>query len=224
MNYLSIRTLQTEIKAEGILYFLEGGHFLFRYQDKDKWESKFVTMDDVAASMTNTENDTGWISPGIIRTGHTQRGDWFIYATEPQRQQEIILLGEKISVPIPATVLIGVAHAYYLFAVKETYVTPKSTLYRAPFPNIYTNGRICWGSNSHPPAHHSRAAQVWDFFFNTPFNNHLAGEKSESQKDDITVKLHGLAGAKNYPLNDLISENTTLENQITRIIQRDWRN
>lgn len=223
---LNLQKLETDIKSDGILYFLESGHFLFRFFLKNRWESKFLTIEDVAASFVDEETDTGWIQKNIIRAGRSARGDWFVYfAPAQQKQLTFHLPGETVSlkVPIPTTVLIGVGHSYYLFAVADAAPSPRSKIYHAPFPNIYSNGRICWGNNPHPKAHHSQAAAVWNLFFGTPFNTHLANGKSNAFPKDVTEHLRALADARKYPQADLMELNTTLEYCVGRILDRNWR-
>ena len=227
MNYLNQKTLDTEIQAQAVLYFLEGGHFLFRHQDQKAWQSKFVTIQDVADSFTNTRTDTGWIGDGVIRAGRSPRGDWFVFAAPGQKQTLTLATPEgteTLTVPIPATVLIGVGNSYYLFAGAQ-YVPlgPSAGLFRAPFPNVYSNGRICWGDNSRPPANHLVARAVWDMFFRTPFNTHLSNGKSKAHDNDVNEQLITLANMEKYPLDDLIKESYSLDTMLQRILERDWR-
>lgn len=224
---LDRQVLDTKVQAEGILYFLDSGHFLFRWQKKGIWESKFVTIEDVAASLTNTEIDTDWLGSGIIRCGRSPRGDWFVYTAAAQKRDLVIVTSagtEKVTLPLPATVLIGIGNAYYLFAGAQYGPLNKdSKIYKAPFPNIYSNGRICWGNNHRPLAQHCHAEEVWNLFFETPFNEHLVNGKSQACEKNVNEKLLSLAGQKKYPLDDLVSENTHLYYLVSKIMDRNWR-
>ena len=216
------------IEAHGILYFLPAGHFLWRWSEKGAWESKFVTIEDVAASLANVENDSGWLGEGVIRAGHSARGDWFVYTAPAQKIMLTLVSPEQsiaVTIPIPTTVLIGVGPAYYLYAAQETIVTPRSNLYHAPFPNVYGNGRICWGQNHRPAAHPSRAKAVWKLFFETPFNSHLASGKSLACAKNVTEQLRWLSNnhTRKYPLADLVRLNVTLDHQVQQVMDRNWR-
>lgn len=216
------------IEAQGILYFLPAGHFLWRWSGNGAWESKFVTIQDVASAFTNVEHDSGWFGEGVIRAGRSARGDWFVYTASPQKITIALQTPEEtvpITFPIPTTVLIGVGPAYFLYAAQDTKITPRSSLYHAPFPNVYGNGRICWGSNHRPSAHHTRAKAIWKLFFETPFNTHLARKKSKAFEDNITEQLRSLSDhhARKYPAADLVRFNTTLESQVQQVMDRNWR-
>lgn len=213
--------------ASGILYFLAGGHYLFRWWSRDKWESKFVTVDDVAAALSNVQNDSGWLGEGILRAGRSARGQWFVYSAPAQHITLTLTTGGPgaVTVPIPATVLIGVDHAYYLFAVSEAAARPTSMIYHAPFPNVYSHGRICWGANKPPKAHHKHARAVWQMFFETPFNSHLANKKSSTFESDVTGQLRALAisKAEKYPLDDLQRAAGSLDSLVQQVLDRNWR-
>ena len=58
-----------EFNAEAELYFLPGGHYLFRRRSAAGVTSKFVTAPDVAAAFTGQEMDSGWLPPGVMRIG-----------------------------------------------------------------------------------------------------------------------------------------------------------
>lgn len=218
--------LQSDIRAEGVLYFLTGGHFLFQYLKDGASQSKFVTIDDVAAALANVENDSGWLGDGILRAGRCSQGEWFVYAEPAQTITIQVTTGDQaeITIPIPATVLIGVGHKYFLYALNGP-VKPGATLYHAPFPNVYGHGRICWGSNRPPVAHHKQAKTVWNMFFETPFNNHLAGLKSQACKANVMEQLVKLSNehAKKYPLEDMVNIHQSLDTVVKRILERDWR-
>lgn len=223
---LDIQKLPSDIQAEGVLYFLDGGHFLFKYLKDETWQSKFVTIDDVAAALANVENDSGWLGEGILRAGRCAQGEWFVY-TEPAQKITIQVTTSdlaQITIPIPATILIGVGHKYFLYALNG-FAKPNAPLYHAPFPNVYGHGRICWGSNRPPAAHHKHAKTVWNMFFQTPFNTHLAGQKSQAYKGNVMEQLVKLsnAHAEEYPLDDMLNTYLSLDDGVKRILERGWR-
>lgn len=225
---LDARTLKSGVEADAALYFMPQGHFLFRYQESGRWCSKFVTIDDVAKSLANIESDSGWLGAGILRTGRSQRGNWFVY-TAPAQKMSLLLTDETDrveepvhNVPIPATVLIGVGHAYFLYAVADDVVTPASKLYHAPFPNVYGHHRICWGNNAHPVASVAAAPQVWRLFFATPFNAHLANEKSKAYQKNVNEQLRQVAGRKKYPVADLVPIKDDLAGAVRTVLERGW--
>jgi PRTRC genetic system protein B len=194
---------------QAALYFLDNdGHYLFRYVgDHSEIESKFVTAADVKAAFSQSESDTEWIDPGIMRCGYGPRGHWFVQFIQMQRV-EIVLAGiGPATIPIPPLVLFGYGRAYLICAMKEKLFSPNAQLYSAPFPNVDNNtGSICWGSNTPPEAEHKTASRVWQLFLEAPFSNHTIEKKSRKYPDDIRLMLKDLTekGAGGYPLGDLL--------------------
>lgn len=198
--------------AAAAVYFVAGAAeyiFAARKQIHEGSEtiSKFVRPVDVAAAFVHQQHDTGWIENGVVRIGNSVQGSWFLY----YRGAAVISLRfdgdpRKYVIPIPSTVLAGVGHAYYIFAVKEAGVLRDATpIYRAPFPNVYDDGRICWGSNRVPRmASPVAAAAVWRDFFATPFNEHLDSGKITSQETKLIEVLKSLEGRKRFPARLLI--------------------
>src|SRR5271157_5947161 len=97
------------IPVNGMLYFLDG-QYLFRYRGEHGMESKFVTAIDLAAAFSQSEQDTGWLTAGVVRCGSSSKGRWFVYSA-PAQKIEISISGasgiEEIKVPFPRTVLFG---------------------------------------------------------------------------------------------------------------------
>jgi hypothetical protein len=207
---------------EAALYFLEG-HYLFKYPGPDKLTSKFISHADVVSAFSKEQVDTGWLPTGILRTGHGRKGSWFVYAAPPQAITHNFP-GNQLTLPIPATVLVGVGKTYCLWALKGA-VTPGSRLFNAPFPNVHGDGRICWGSNPVREAEPGIAPAAWGLFFSSPFNRDLVQGKSKSFPEDIAEQLTNLAatGARKYPLSDLVPYHdsrgsNTLEEVVERLV------
>jgi hypothetical protein len=146
-----------DLQAEAALYFLPQGHYLFRWREETGLSgSKFVTADDLQAAFTDSERDTGWLAPGIVRAGYGKHGEWFVLHAPPQRIDIHILEMGTVSIPLPDLVLAGAGRSYYLWALQEPF-SPLARLFDAPFPNIHNGGQICWGNNTPPAAHPANA-------------------------------------------------------------------
>lgn len=210
--------------ATGALYFLQSGDFLFRYraQENNRYRekslaegAKFVTVRDVQAAFGGSDVDTGWIGQGVIRCGYCASGAWFVYAAPKQKISIQVVMSngiqKKLSLPVPTTVMVGVGMQYFLWAARHS-LSPDSSLFHAPFPNIHGNGAICWGQNTPPKAHHQRAAAAWNLFFESTFNGDLANGKSEKFGDDVRRTLAQVARKKAdiYPEDDLVRFNRSL--------------
>jgi PRTRC genetic system protein B len=218
--------------ATGALYFLESGDFMFRYRSQDKRRygeprilegAKFVTVRDVQAAFGGSDVDTGWVGPGVIRCGYCAEGDWFVYAAPKQKLSIQVVMSngntKKLVLPIPLTVMVGVGMQYYLWAVPYNF-SPDSGLCHAPFPNIHSNGAICWGQNTPPKAHHRHAEAAWYLFFESQFNGDLANGKSEKFEDDVRRMLAQVARKKleEYPEKDLVRANHSLRTVLQDLV------
>lgn len=214
--------------ADWSLYAVQGGQFLFRWkEEKNKVGSKFLTIDDVRAALTQEERDTGWLPGGILRFGSGQNGDWFVYGIPPQRFTITLVQKtsvERSSIPLPYLVFMGSGLRYHIWALKEKEFSPNAIVYQPPLPNVYADGRICWGTNSPEQAGISYAEMAFHLFVRSPFNDHLIQNKSRRHPDDIRPQLRRLAekGAKHYPIGDLRptdSNKLTVAKAVERLIQ-----
>lgn len=172
-------------KADAELYFLPSGQFLFRSENK----ARFVTIQDVAAAFTGTESDSGWLPNGILRHGVNQHGPWFVCQFPAQRRTLTFDTGEVLTVPTPDLLLVGARATYHLFALAGAF-QPEHPVYQAPFPNIFPDGKICWGNNAPPSGCQPQLAErVLELFFSSPFNDHLASGKSRRHPEDVRETL-----------------------------------
>jgi len=218
-----------QFKVLASLYFLDGGHYLFRYTEDDREASKFVTSVDVAAAFSMKEIDTGWLPAGIVRCGQNAGGPWFVYSTPAQKVkitlEKYAMSGANLPliVPAPRLVLIGSGNSYRLAAMHGKHFEHDNLAYHVPFPNVYPDGRICWGTNTPPEARPENARKVWELFFASPFNADLAGKKSHAHLKDVRDQLLELdrKGARSYPVNDLISMNISIERMVEHAIGGD---
>jgi hypothetical protein len=120
---------------------------------------------------------------------------------------EIVVAGDEgsITIPVPRTVLAGSGSLYYLWALANKRFDSEAEAFRAPFPNVYPDGRICWGTgNPVPEADAGNARAVWELFFKTPFNQDLAQGKSGEFPVDCREQLRNLSGKNTYPARDLV--------------------
>jgi len=216
-----IQPMRDDIEAEAALYFLPQGHYLFRWQEESGLTgSKFVTADDLQAAFANSERDTGWLAPGIVRAGYSKQGEWFVLVQPPHKETVQLLDVGVITIPVPTLVLAGAARSYYLWALKEDGTfSPNSLLFDAPFPNIHDGGQICWGNNTPPNASPRNATQVWELFFRAPFNSHLVNGKTHRHREDVRKLLARLDGKRRFPVKDLAAQRGTLESNINRLFR-----
>jgi hypothetical protein len=99
----------------------------------------------------------------------------------------------------------GWGSRYYVWALPNKKFDPKLPVLRAPFPNVYDNGRICWGSHKVPKVTVNNISNVWQMFFGTAFNEHIASKKCKSFPQNVLDLLRQLSqeGAATFPYREL---------------------
>ena len=209
-----------KFSAVASLHFLYSGHYLFRYQEDGREASKFVTSPDVAAAFSMKEIDSGWLPAGMVRWGVNAGGPWFVYSTPGQKVKLSLDDDITLTVPAPRLVLVGSGTLYWLAATTTQHFEADAFAYLAPYPNVYQDGKICWGTNSPPEATPENVRKVWDLFWTAPFNADLAGKKSKAHSKDVRDQLRALAEkpVRSYPKSDLISMNISIEFLVEKAI------
>ena len=215
-----MNVLSEKLVSKAALYFLEG-QYLFRYKDQDEGIiSKYVTPEDLAAAFTMKESDSGWMPAGVVRSGTNKNGKWYVYSAPAQKAEIIIDPDEKLTFPIPRTVLLGVGNKNYLWVIKSKYFDPEAEAFYAPFPNVYCDAEICWGNSQREKSSVQIARETWNLFFSSRFNKDYSDGKSEKNKKNIVEVLREISSSsmKKYPEYDLVSVKKTIGSVIDEII------
>jgi PRTRC genetic system protein B len=205
--------------VSGAVYFTDQGHFLVKLKKDGGCMVKNVREADVTAAFTHSSKDSGWLPKGIVRVGNTARGPWFVYVEKPEKRKiKLEKIGE-ITIPVPMIIFIGANGRYRIFAAAESTFSPDGLLYLAPFPNVDSNGSICWGNNEQPKSNPIKAPAAMDLFFRAPFSSHWGNGKSKTHSADIRELLQTLDGKDQYPVKDLVSCNLTTSRLVDSIIR-----
>ncbi len=211
--------------ARHVLYLLDG-QYLYQCQAEDgSIRYKFLSSQAVRLAFSHEPVDSGWLNPGICRWGYNRLGQWAITFIPPAVHTLWLPAASMISnppgrieepeppegllaaqVPLPGLIFAGAGRHYYLWAVKAREFDPKLTLFHAPLPNVYENGQICWGSNQVGSLTPQNLKEMWQLFISSPFNAHLAVDKSKRYRANILGQLANLwsKNRKTYPVNDLL--------------------
>lgn len=159
--------------------------------------------------------DTGLLSPDVLCV--QTDGPRTLVAQHRKRQKTSLLIegsNAPVFVPLPDLVLLRVVAGderpdYRVFACKGRPTDPDAVLYHAPLPNVYRDGRICWG-NVPKASTASLTSNTLDEDFalllGTTFTNHSVSGKSHSHTDDIRAKYLDMEQrrTRTYPTRDLI--------------------
>ena len=209
-------------EAVASISFLRSEELMFTWREEDKLQSKLISHEAaiLAFNTTHTE-DSGWLPENVLRTGRNVRGAWAVYVTRAQMMQIITDQDENLIIPVPATLFLGWGSRYYLWALPNKKFNPGLPVFRAPFPNIYSNGRICWGNHKVPKATAANIGRIWEMFFSTAFNDHISGKKCQSCPGSVLELLRRLSadGATVFPGRELIGEYATVETCLQQTLQ-----
>jgi PRTRC genetic system protein B len=193
-------------EAVASISFLKTRELMFTWQQDDKIQSKLITNEAAfLAFKEGHQQDTGWLPGGVLRAGSNARGEWVVYIARAHMIDIVTDKGEKLRIPIPATLFMGWGSRYYLWALPNKKFDKKLPVYKAPFPNVYDNGRICWGSHKVPKVSANNIERVWQMFFGTAFNEHIATKKCKSYPDNVLDLLRQLSReeATTFPYKEL---------------------
>lgn len=210
------------------IYFTNFGHYLFAEKDGKELQVKWLAQPDVARAFSGVDLDSGWISPDIIRTGIGVLGAWYVIFKPAGRVKAIIQKTKGktvVNMPAPALVMMGNGRNYYIWAMTGKDFDPEAKAMQAPFPNVNSDGHICFGSNVVPPASIDAAGKVWKLFWDAPFNHDQDNGKSRKYSDDITKLLVTLDGVEEYPVDDMVPDGRgrTINQVIEDVLKRGNR-
>lgn len=218
---LHLSPLEPDVQAR--LLFLRSDELLFQWNDEtNNLQSKLIAHQDARIAFAKMEEDTGWLPGGVLRCGRNSRGVWVVYVAPPQIMHISTDQNEVLIIPIPMTLFVGWGHRYYLFALRGKAFDVNDPVYRAPYPNVYDNGRICWGSHKVPSVTPLNVRQTWQYFFATTFNAHIASGKTRRHSENALDLLRELSAArkKSFPVRELVQQagsvNACLDNLLRR--------
>ena len=208
--------------ASSALVWTGEGDITFLWTDEREQSTKGTTYcknvepAQVKAILGDIPVDSGWLPPHVRRWGLSSHGIFVVAFIQPQVYDLRLTntwdkprFGAKkvlrLRCPLPGFVFAGRGTDYRVWALAEDF-SPLAKLQRAPLPNTYVSeGSICWGSNVPPVCAPDTILNAWKVFITSPFNDHLVGGQSQSQKDVREVLLQlAEAEANVYPVKDLV--------------------
>ncbi len=212
------RTLRLDQKPDGthILFKVIAlpGQYVLHYLDGKEEVFRGTSTARLAQAFGLLTVDSGWLPYGVCRWGRQPAGDWMVRWYPPARYT--LQIGDPqhpgaltLDVPLPGMVFAGMGSTYYVWATKEQTCALETPLFAAPLPNVYHDGRICYGAHT-PPAVSAEAwptiDTAWRLFITTPFLGDLSQQKSRAHPEDVRTVLAQVAhdASSHYPLKDLI--------------------
>ena len=210
--------------ASAALYFLPGQYLFANFQE-GMTSIKALSSDQVAKAFRGVATDTGWLGRRVLRYREAPEGNAIIsYEPAAIHVIHVAVPGgnvERIAVPLPTLILLGIGKDYYLWATSAKSISAKTRLAVAPLPNI-GSGKICFGKNEVPETHPSTLSDVWKLIFETPFNGDHSGNRCETEPDDVRNLLIKLAADKvtKFPALQLLTSSTTVEDAWETIVEQ----
>ena len=217
---LHLSPLEPDVHAR--LLFLKSDELLFQWNDAaNNLQSKLIAHQDARIAFTKLDNDSGWLPQGVVRVGRNPRGAWAVYVAPPQVIDISTDQNEALTIPIPMSLFVGWGHRYYLFALMGKVFDVNSPVYYAPYPNVYDNGRICWGSHKVPVVTPLNIGQTWKLFFGTTFNAHIASGKTKTHSENALDLLRELSAAKrkSFPGRELVKRAYSVSSCVDNLLR-----
>ena len=198
-----------------ILHYLEGNRHIY----------KSLTSDILRRAFDNEPTDTGWLPKNVIRHGSSVLGNWVV-CFFPQQRYLLQVQSEKLYVPLPSSIFVGISNSYYVWAVKKTKFNSQLLIHHAPLPNVMNDGRVCWGNICPPIASLSTVESTWRKFIGSTFNQDYTQGKSIKFDNIIEqLKLQNrrarISNRSRYPTSDLIPirDKLTVEEAVEYVIK-----
>jgi hypothetical protein len=179
---------------------------LTRRESTGSWISYIVETDAVIQAMTQIPSASGILPPNTLAVGSVNGKPFFVLYRPAMKKETITIAGieKPQTIPTPPLIWGGCGTDYRIWALNTpTYPTNDMPVMIAPFPNVSSDGRICWGdSDQRENAKITTIEKMFELFIRgSKFNNHLSNGKS-ARKPICILTLYPELNVK-YPLDDL---------------------
>ncbi len=204
-----IRHLAAHAHYEAALLFTRGQYVLY-YHSGEELICKGLSAQTLRAAFVEEPVDSGWLPQGVVRWGSGPAGTFIVKYIPPGKQQLHFSTQNPaepliIAPVLPALVFAGVQSTYYVWALPTASYSGQAPLCHAPFPNVYPDGHICFGSNRPPGISWQTVDEAWQLFVASSYNADMVQGKSQTFPDDVRRQLVAVASleASHYPQDDL---------------------
>lgn len=181
---------------------------LYTRREGPSWRQYPVSPDQIAQLLGKQPSASGLLPPLTLGNG-LKGGAPFFVVYVPAHRARLLLPQKMFEIPLPPLIWGGCNRDYRVWALgSEAYPDRDQPLFKAPFPNCYPDGKICWGDVSGIlPATTKTVNQVRKLFLEeSEFNLHVADGKSLAFPVSVVARWQDLetSGAETYPLDDLM--------------------
>ncbi len=163
---------------------------------------------------------SGIISPNVLFIDGSESGKVIWYTKAQQRQ---MFFTERLSIPngiakVPALLWCANKQTIKIFALKtDKRPTEKTSLFHAPFFNVYETGSVCMGSvdiNIKNSASLEEFMQKWEEYFFNSYFSHLVGSHNPVKGNCVNLWKKQMKTKEVFPIEVLINSNITLKHLI----------
>ncbi len=202
-----LRHLAEHAQYDAALLFTRGQYLLYR-REGTGIACKGISAETLRSAFVQEPVESGWLPEGVIRWGSSEAGTFMVKFIPPGKQRLHLATQtapEPIEPPLPALVFAGVNRTYFIWAQEGRACDPSAQLFHAPFPNVYSDGHICFGNNRPPEVGWKTFDEAWQLFLTSPFNADMTRGKSQAFPEDVRHQLIALDKdkVKRYPVQDL---------------------
>jgi len=188
---------------------------LYTRRDNRSWRQYPIEPDQLAQLLGKLPNASGLLPPLTLGNGLKNGAPFYVVYVSAHTARMQMPNDHTYTIPLPPLVWCGHRREYRVWALGvESYPDRDLPLFKAPFPNCYQDGRICWGNVSQiPEATTKTISAVRKLFLEeSAFNLHVSDHKSLAFPVSVVAQWQALtaSGADHYPLDDLMPAECSL--------------
>jgi PRTRC genetic system protein B len=188
---------------------------LLTRRDGKSWRQYPIEPDQLAQLLGKLPSASGILPAHTLGNGIKNGAPFYVVYVPSHRARLQMPQGRTYTIPLPPLIWCGHRRNYRVWALgTSAYPDRDLPLFKAPFPNCYVDGRICWGNVGQiPEATPKTISQVRRLFLEeSEFNLHVADGKSVAFPVSVVARWQQLetSGAESYPLDDLMPSECSL--------------
>jgi PRTRC genetic system protein B len=188
---------------------------LYTRRDGKSWRQYPIDPDQVAQLLGKLPSASGLLLENTLGTGLKNGAPFYVVYVPPHRARLQMPNDRTYTIPLPPLIWCGHRRDYRVWALGvDSYPTSDMPLFKAPFPNCYAGGGICWGNVSAiPEATTKTIGSVRKLFLEeSEFNLHVSDGKSIAYPNSVVARWQDLEAqaAEGYPLDDLMPAERSL--------------
>ncbi|HWQ15569.1 MAG TPA: hypothetical protein VNL77_22395 [Roseiflexaceae bacterium] len=206
-----------DVPADVTLHLWRGGHTMITViADDGRVRQHPISPDGVQAALAGLPSSSGLLPRDTLGTGWVQ-GRPFMVRYIPPRPAKLLCQPDSSKPPLVFPIqtppliwaALGQEYRIYALATPDYPDSDRVPLCHAPFPNVYDNGGICWGTADKPrtPTLENMLAL---FLEGSYFSTHLNSDRSRAFGRNIAERYRSLSPETPYPLDDLKPTGKTL--------------